>query len=365
MSSPSRLRLGVIGTGAFAQACHIPGLQSHPKAKVVALCGRRGDVARGVANKFDISDVYTDFRDLCARPDIDAVTIATPNVAHTEQVHEALRQGKHVFCEKPLGITVKEVLKMTEAAEANGKIHQVAFTFRYNYGIHELRRRIGAGDIGQPFYARVQYDNWEGLKPDWKVGWREKQQLAGGGLLFDVGSHLFDIARHVLGPIDKVIGFTHQIPRLAIDQQIGKETEVETDDLANVWIQHVSGVRGQFFVSRITPPFAQSGYFEIIGPEGALKAALSRGGIDFLKLSRPNAPEWTDLPLPPEASDKQPHALGRMMRSFVDGCLRGHLDPERDASFQDGLAAQEAIDAVLTSAKEQKWIKPGKGDARG
>lgn len=357
MSDQAKLRIGIIGTGAFAQACHIPGLQSHSKAEVVAVCGRRRDVARGVADKFAIRDVHTDFRDLCARPDIDAITVATPNVTHAEQVYEALQRDKHVFCEKPLGMNLAEVQKMTDAAEASGRVHQVAFTFRYNYGIRELRRRLRAGDIGEPFYVRVQYDNWEGLKPDWKVGWREKQDLAGGGLLSDVGSHLFDIARYVLGPMDAVMGFTHQIPRSAIDQQSGDKTSVETDDLANVWFRHATGVRGQFFISRITPPFAQIGCLEVIGPGGALKAALSRGGVDFLKLSRPAAPEWTDLPLPDEAGDKQPHALGIMMRSFVDSCFRGNIDPERDASFHDGLAAQVAIAAVLASQKHERWMK--------
>jgi len=364
MANSAKIRVGVIGTGAFAQACHIPGLQSHPQAEVVAICGRRGDVARTVATKFGIPHVETNFRDLCAREDIDAVTVATPNVAHSEQVTESFKRNKHVFCEKPLGVNLAEARGMTKTAEESGKVHQVAFTFRYNYGICELRRRIRAGDIGQPFYVRVQYDNWDGLKKDWKIGWREKQELAGGGLLFDVGSHLFDITRHVMGPIEKVIGFTHHLPRLAKEQESGEKTEVETDDLANIWFEHGNGARGQFFVSRITPSFAPIGYLEVIGSTGALKAALSRGGVDFLKISQPSAVEWADLPLPAEAGDKQPHALGMMMRSFVDSCLRGRIDEERDASFKDGLAAQEAIDAILTSQTRECWVKLEETQAR-
>jgi len=357
MSAPNKLRVGVIGTGAFAQACHIPGLKSHPQTDIIAIASRREEVGRAVADKFDIPDVHTDFHDLCAREDIDAITIATPNIAHAEQVEAAFRFGKHVFCEKPLGVTLAEAKAMTAAAASSGKVHQVSFTFRHNYGIAELRRRIRAGDIGRPFYLRVQYDNWEGLTPDWKVGWREKQDLAGGGLLFDVGSHLFDIVRFVLGDLEKVIGFTHQIPRMATDKATGTRTSVETDDLANVWLQLIDGLRGQFFISRITPPFAQIGYLEVIGPEGALKAALSRGSVDFLKGSRPSQPEWADLPLPPEAGDKQPHALSLMMRSFADACIRGASDLERDATFNDGLAAQQAIDAVLVSMAQQRWTK--------
>jgi predicted dehydrogenase len=233
----------------------------------------------------------------------------------------------------------------------------VAYTFRYNYGLRELRRRIAAGDIGSPFFARIQYDHWDGLAAEWKSSWREKKEFAGAGMLFHLGSHLFDITRHVLGPIDSVIGYTHVVPREAPDVVTGEMTTVETDDMVNAWIRHSNGIRGQFFISRVTPPFAQLGYLEIVGDQGSLKAALSRGGVDFLKASSPASPDWLDLPLPPEASDVKPHALGLMMRSFVDSCLRGGINPDVDASFADGLAAQLAMSALLESEESGRWMR--------
>ncbi|MEI6674025.1 MAG: Gfo/Idh/MocA family oxidoreductase [Verrucomicrobiota bacterium] len=355
MATPNKLRFGVIGTGTFAETCHIPGLLSHPEAEVVAVCGRCLEAARALADRFSIRHALNDFHALCARPDIDAITIASANVAHAAQAIEALRQGKHVFCEKPLAMTAAEARDMTQIASSSGKVHQVAFTFRYNYGLRELRRRIAAGDIGQPHFARIQYDRWDGLKPGWTSSWHEKKEFAGAGMLFDLGSHLFDIHRHVLGPITAVIGYTHVVARQAPDRVTGAMTTVETDDLANAWIRHANGIRGQFFISRVTPPFAPLGYLEIVGDEGALKAALSRGGVDFLKASSPSTPEWRDLELPPEASDGQPHALGLMMHSFVDACLRGSIDPDLDASFDDGLAAQLAMSALLESEQTDRW----------
>ena len=359
MSASNKLRIAIIGTGAFAEVCHIPGLQSHPAAEVVAVYGRRLEAARALADKFGIRHATDDFDSICGDPDIDAVTIASANVVHAAQAITALKSGKHVFCEKPLAMTAAEARAMAEIAETSGKIHQVAFTFRYNYGMRELRRRIAAGDIGQPFFARIQYDRWDGLAAGWTSSWREKKEFAGAGMLFDLGSHLFDITHHVLGPIDSVIGYTHVVPREAPDKITGELSTVETDDMVNAWIRHANGMRGQFFISRVTPPFAQLGYLEIVGDQGALKAALSRGGVDFIRASTPGMPEWMDLPLPKEASDGTPHALGIMMRSFVDACLRGSLDAGLDASFEDGLAAQLAMSALLESEQSDRWTRLG------
>ncbi|MEE8125213.1 MAG: Gfo/Idh/MocA family oxidoreductase, partial [Nitrospirales bacterium] len=121
----TKLRIGVIGAGDFAEACHVPGINSHPQAEVVALCGRRYDYVRAMADRLGVPDVHTQYPELCNREDIDAVTIATPNAEHVEPAKMAFRSGKHVFCEKPLGMSVAEAHEMIRAAEESGKVHQV------------------------------------------------------------------------------------------------------------------------------------------------------------------------------------------------------------------------------------------------
>jgi predicted dehydrogenase len=310
-----------------------------------------------LADRFQISKATDDFAAICQDPEIDAVTIATAHVAHASQAMMALKAGKHVFCEKPLAMNAAEAREMAAVAEASGKVHQVAFTFRYNDGLNEMRRRIAAGEIGKPFFTRIQYDRWDGLADEWRTSWRTRTISAGGGILYEIGSHLFDIVSHVLGPIDSVIGYTHLVPREAPDEISGEMTNVETDDLVNAWIRHQNGVRSKFFISQVTPPFGELGYLEVVGTKGSLKASLSRGGVDHLKASSPGAGEWIDVPLPAEASDGQPHALPRMMHSFVDACLRGSLNPEVDASFHDGLQSQLAMSALLESESAERWIR--------
>lgn len=349
LSSNTILRVGVIGTGAFAQACHVPGLQSHPQAKVVAICGPRRERTRDLADRFNIPHIHTDYEELCARDDIDAVTIVTPNNEHAPQVCAALVSGKHILCEKPLTLNIAEAQKIMNLAEGSEMIHQMAFTFRYLYGVQELRRRVRQGDVGAPYYIRAHWEVWDAMHPGYLVGYRDKLGIAGGGVLYDVGPHLFDLSRFILGPIDLVTGFKEHIPRQRMDSRTNMLSQIETDDLAAAFFVHESGIRGQWFASRVTPAYDQKAHVEVIGQEGALRASLSRGAVDSLQVSTSTSPVWKDLPLPEEAGDKSPHCLGLLMRSFVDACLRKNPDNDVNASFADGLAAQYAIDAVTES----------------
>ena len=355
--SEKRIRVAVLGTGSFAEACHLPGLQSHPRAEVRAIYGRRKDRAQHLADRFNIPIVSTDYEELCKRSDIDAVTIVTPNVFHAQQTCLALASGKHVFCEKPLAMSIAEAYEMVRVAEASGKIHQIAFTYRYLYGVRELRRRVYQGDIGVPHYVRAHYDCWDGLQPNYSVGFRDKLDLAGGGVLYDVGPHLFDLVTFVLGPIEMITGFSKMIPRHPVHAAPVIQGEIETDDLASAWFIHENGVRGQWFGSRVSPTLAERSFLEVIGDEGALRASLSRGGVDMLRISTPSKPTWDDLCLPDKADDESPHCLGAMMRSFIDACLCGKLDGNIDASFYDGLAAQKGIAAVEESMLHMSWVR--------
>ena len=354
MTSEPALRIGVVGAGAFAAACHLPGLLRHPGARVVAICGRRPQRAAEVAARFGIAAVGADAAELVARSDVDAVTICTPNAAHREAAVLAFQHGKHVFCEKPLAAALADAQAMAAAAQASGRVHQVAFTYRYLHGVGELRRRVRAGDVGEPFLFRVHHEFWDGLRPGAPIGWRELRQPAGGGVLYDSGSHFFDLARFVLGPIAAVRADLQHVPRRRREAASGETRDVETDDRAACWFRFASGVHGEWHASRVTPPRAENSVV-VVGREGALAALLSRGRLDGLRAARPGEAEWEELPLPAEAGDGEAHALWRMMGSFVDACRRGSL-AEADASFADGLAAQRAI-AAAEAAADSGWAR--------
>lgn len=352
MGTSERVRVAVIGAGGFAETCHVPGVQSHPRAEVVALCGRNAERRRAMADRLGVPDAVAEYHDILARPDIDAVTITTPNVAHYPIATAAFAAGKHVFCEKPLAMTRAEATEMRRAAEASGRVHQVAFTFRFTHCLQRLREELAGGTIGRPFYVRVHGEGFGDLRPGGNGGWRHVQALSGGGTLADMGSHYFDLVNWIVGPVGEVCATVETIPR---EKRVGGEpVTVDSDDLIACLFRTEGGVSGHFFSSRVTPPRGANGFFEVVGETGALYASTTRGGGDDLRLARPGEAE-VELPLPEESGTKQDYALGRMMRAFVDAILAGRSNPGVDATFVDGWRVQCAQEAVMTSVCEKRW----------
>lgn len=349
-----KIRCGVIGAGGFAETCHIPGLQSHPQAEVIALCGRNEENARAMADRNGIPDVHTDYHDLIERADLDAVAIVTPNVSHHPIALAALEAGKHVFCEKPLAMNVREAREMEQTALQTGRVAQVAFTFRFLHGVQALREAVRAGRIGQPFFARVRFEGGRDLHPDSTIAWRHLAEESGAGVLQDMGSHCLDLIQFALEPATDLSGILLRVKRSRPDRKTGAVREVTTDDLAGAYLRTESGLQGEFMVSRVTKLRGGNNELEVFGEEGCVRAVLSRGHTDAVILERVTG-ETETLSLPEESHSGEDYALGAMMRAFVDTIL-GRPTPGVEATFTDGRRVQEAIDAVMCSVDQRRWI---------
>src|SRR5688572_16895946 len=125
-----KIRVGVIGTG-FGTIVHIPGFQSCADTEVVAVCSARKERAEEAAARFGISHAFTDYREMVKMADLDVVSITTPPYEHYPMAMAALDAGKHVFCEKPMALNVKECREMLAKAEAKGLVHMIVHEFRF------------------------------------------------------------------------------------------------------------------------------------------------------------------------------------------------------------------------------------------
>lgn len=195
-STGNNIRVGVVGVGGmgirWAQvSC------SHPASTLVAvshLDRQRADACACALH----CDGYTDWRCIVQRDDIDAVVVATPHALLTEVSQAALAAGKHVFCEKPGGISSADIQRGVDLAERKGLRYRVNFQIRLHPAIALARRKLDAGEIGQLLFLRAVYGHGgrEGYEREWWCDGR----LSGGGELIDQGSHLIDLALWFLGP---------------------------------------------------------------------------------------------------------------------------------------------------------------------
>src|SRR5262245_2643073 len=306
------------------------------------VCGRDRKRTQALADEFAIPAITLDPDELCSGALVDAVTICTPNEAHSRHALLALRNGKHVFCEKPLALTVREAAEMASLARTSGVVHHVGFTYRHLFGVQELRHALRNGTLGEPFLLRANHEYFDGQDSEIRPGWRHKGAEAGGGVLHDTGAHLFDLARFLMGPITAV----------RADLQFPRRPAVNSDDVASVGLRYASGARGEWFATRVSPAH-EPNFVQVVGTAGALKALISRGAAD--RLSARVGSSWKSLCLPAEAHDGRPHALDRMMRSFVDACLPGSLGVDCP-TFDDGLAVQRLIAAAEDAARSGGWV---------
>ncbi|NLN74919.1 MAG: Gfo/Idh/MocA family oxidoreductase [Armatimonadetes bacterium] len=188
--------VGIIGSGGIANGAHLPALEKQPDVKVLAVCDINPEALKNSAERWNVPHQFEDYKKLLEMPEIDAVHICTPNDVHMDPTVDALKAGKHVLCEKPIGRNPAEGKAMVDAAEASGKKFMVAQCWRWNQDVVALKRFIDAGELGDVFMARVWAMRRRGI-PGWGVFINKEKQ--GGGPLIDIGVHILDFTMYLLG----------------------------------------------------------------------------------------------------------------------------------------------------------------------
>lgn len=366
-----RIRLAVLGAASFAEEAHIPELKTHPRAEVVALYGRDLVRAKAMADRTGVPEATDNLDALVSRPDIDAVTVPSSNDRHHQYTLAALRGGKHVLCEKPMALNVAQAAEMTREARVRAVVHQIAFTFRYTFCLEEMRRRLLANEIGEPHFVEINGEVFSrvAVEPG-EATWRDDASLHGAGHLGEMGVHFIDTINYLCGPISgyisEVAAVTNTLPR-EVRGPKGVPQPVDTLDLAAFLVRSERGMQGHVITSRVTPPpvsygivhagkkeRGHMGYVIVTGDRGALMATFTRGEVEALH-QRPPGEFWQPVELPAEAADGRPHGVSRMMHGFVDNVLRNAVDPELDATFEDGYRSQAAIDALMKAGQSHRW----------
>ena len=190
----AKIKVGVIGVGGISQL-HIQGYLQNPNVELYAFADINPAQLQKRGKEYNITRLYEDYHELLALPEIDAVSVCTWNSMHAPITIDALNAGKHVLCEKPMAINADLAQQMQDAAERNGKLLQIGFVRRYGNDAEIMKDFIKNDCMGELYYAKATYLRRAGSPG----GWFGDKSRSGGGPLIDLGVHVIDLTRYLMG----------------------------------------------------------------------------------------------------------------------------------------------------------------------
>jgi predicted dehydrogenase len=318
--------------------------------RLVAVAGRNEEAVTDAANRYGFERSTTDWHELVADPEIGLFDNLGPNALHAEPTIAAAEAGKHVVCEKPLGRDADESFEIWRRVAATGVVHMCAFNYRFVPAVRLARELIDAGELGEIRHFRGRYlQDWGDTT---EQVWRFERDAAGSGALGDLGAHVVDLARYLVGEIEAVGGFVRTfVP--------GREV----DDAVEATVEFAGGAVGTLEATRLALGRRNAFQWEINGTKGSLAFDMERlnelqvfradgdraRGIKTVLVSEADHPFWEHWWPPGHIigwGDTFVHELHHVLAAIAG---EGEVAPH-GATFEDGYRAAEVCDAIVRSS---------------
>jgi predicted dehydrogenase len=279
--------MGEVHSTSYARVpAHFPDCEG--RARLVVAADVSEQRARRAVDVLGYERWTTDWREVIDHPEVEAVSITAPNCLHREIALAAVAAGKHFRAEKPLGRLPAETVEIAQAALRANVRTIVGLTYRHAPAVVHARRLIESGSLGTINHFRMQFVASYSANPKGALSWRFSRELAGLGILGELGGHAVDLAHYLVGPIDRVSAVTSiVIPRrptvepgtgthFSIVEDAAELGEVENEDWAAALVEFESGLCGTIELSRVMVGADARFAFEINGTEGAVRWSFER-----------------------------------------------------------------------------------------
>ena len=373
-----KIGIGMLGY-AFMGKAHtnalkkIPYMMYPPPAvpELVAICGRNKDAVAEAARRYGYRKYYTDWRQMLEDDEVQVLDNGAPNNMHGAPSIAAAQAGKHVICEKPLGRTPEESKAMLEAVQKAGVKHMVAFNYRFVPAIRLARDLIASGKLGRIYHYRAVYlQEW--IMPHYNMPmiWRLQKDVAGSGALGDLGTHIIDLARYLVGEIDSVAAMTRTFIKERPNPD-GSMGTVDVDDAFAAAISFENGALGTLETTRFAAGRKNHQVIEINGEKGSLTFNLERlnelnvfwvdqepketQGFTNVLVSEPYHPWWSNW-WPQGHMIGWEHTFVHELTHFLDCIVNDKDVAPHGATFEDGYRADCVVAAILESAATKRQV---------
>ena len=339
--------------------------------KLIAIAGRNEENVKEAARRYGYEHYYTDWKKMLIKDNIQLFDNGAPNHAHAEPCIAAARLGKHVLCEKPLAATARESARMLEAVTKAGVKHMVAYNYRYVPAIRQIRQLIESGLLGQIYHFRAVYlQEW--VMPHYNLSyiWRLDKNVAGSGALGDLGAHIIDIGRWLVGEFRSVSALT----RTFIPERPGPDgqmKQVDVDDAFVAAVEFENGAIGTLEATRFAAGRKNANQFEINGEKGSIRFNLERmnemevfwvgeqpketSGFRDVLVSESFHPFWANW-WPQGHMIGWEHTFIHEITHLLDAIVNDRDIAPYGATFEDGYKTAVICDAILKSADTGRRI---------
>ena len=341
MNDTARVRVAIIGLGMGKY--HLDLLKKNPRAEVAALCDLKKEYLEKLAREYQVPKSFTDYRDVIADREIDAVVVALPVFLHAPVALAALNAGKHVLVEKPMAGSAADAQGMLDEARRNKLVLTINHNQRFDPVTFFLKEHIGQGHLGFVHFARCVWTRPYGVLPGPDRNWFNEKEK-GGGVLFDLGTHLLDRVLSLFDFPEPVQFAASSFTVLGKEQERRTGARFDADDLTVGMIRFANGMTLQFETGFGSHVERELVYFELYGEKGGV---TTLGGLKMFSVLQ-GAP-FTTTPahrLPEPATPSVPD-------DFVDAIL-GRRAPL--VTPESGLKVTRILEGLRTAA-EKGWGK--------
>jgi predicted dehydrogenase len=371
------LGIGMLGY-AFMGKAHsnafkkLPYMMYPPVAipRLVGVAGRSENAVNEAAKRYGYEYGTTDWRRLIEDPNIQVFDNGGPNDAHAEPTIAAAQAGKHVFCEKPLGRSAEESKMMLDAVAKTGVKHMVAYNYRFVPAIMLARKIIESGALGRIFHWRAVYLQEWIIDPNFPMTWRFRKEEAGSGALGDLGSHIIDLARFLVGEPNRVMSIAKTfIPERPTAD--GRREKVTVDDAFVSLMEFDNGALGTIEATRFANGRKNGQTWEINGEKGSLRFNLERlnelevylpetqpretQGFTNVLVTEPFHPFWENW-WPQGHIIGWEHTFVHEFHHFFDAIVNNKSVTPYGADFTDGYKNSVICDAILNSSESGRSV---------
>lgn len=364
--------VGLIGTGYMGK-CHAlawngvkPVFGDGPKPRLVHLAEVSPELAARRADEFGFEKSTSDWRELIANPEVEVVSVTTPNAFHAEMAIAALEAGKHVWCEKPMAVGFAEAQRMVAAAKASGKVTALGYNYIQNPVIRHIKRLLDEGAIGTVNHVRFEMDEDFMADPEALFYWKSEAS-SGYGALDDFGVHPLSLMQFLFGGVSRVMAQL-AMPYADRPSRDGGRRKVETYDIASVLLELTNGASGVMALDRSAWGRKGRIALQVFGSKGTIVYDQERMNEFQLYIASDHASEQgfrTILTAPVHAPYERfipapGHGLGFNELKIIE-CHEllkaiGGDGAAQIVDFARGLEIERAVHAMAESHREQRWV---------